>query len=211
MPGEISLAHGGVLFLDEFTEFARTTLEVLREPIETGRVTISRAARQACFPARFQLVAAMNPCPCGYRGDPKRACRCTPDQVDRYRAKISGPLLDRIDMHIEVPRLSEAEIMGKAPLGENSASVAARVSRARTFQQRRQRCSNAHLDSNQVEAFCALDEKGQSLIQQAMSRLGLSVRAYHRVLKVARTLADLSGSDAIRSSDVAEALSFRQP
>ncbi|MGM0563182.1 MAG: YifB family Mg chelatase-like AAA ATPase [Pseudomonadota bacterium] len=210
-PGEISLAHGGVLFLDELTEFARSSLEVLREPIESGVVTISRAARQAQFPARFQLVAAMNPCPCGYRGDPQRACRCTPDQVERYRSKVSGPLLDRIDMHIEVPRLSESELLGRAPAGEGSHRVAERVARARAMQRRRQRCSNAHLCGHQVEAFCALDAEGEALIEQAMRRLSLSVRAYHRVLKVARTLADLGGRDAIEQNDLAEALGFRQP
>ena len=208
-PGEISLAHHGVLFLDELPEFDRRVLEVLREPLESGRVTISRAARQADFPARFQLVAAMNPCPCGYLGHASGKCRCNPDQVARYRSKISGPLLDRIDLQIEVPSLSEAELVGAAQ-GEPSAAVRERVAAAASVQTSRQGKPNNLLGPAQIEQYCAPDAAGEKLLRQAISRLNLSARAYHRVLKVARTIADLAQSDTISASQIAEAIQYRR-
>ena len=208
-PGEISLAHHGVLFLDELPEFDRRVLEVLREPMESGRITISRAARQADFPARFQLVAAMNPCPCGYLGHVSGKCRCTPDQVARYRAKISGPLLDRIDLQIEVPSLNEAELTG-APSGESSVAVRERVIAATGLQLKRQGKANNLLSPPEIEQHCVPDTAGEKLLRQAISRLNLSARAYHRVLKVARTIADLAASDAIRSNHIAEAIQYRR-
>lgn len=209
-PGEVSLAHNGVLFLDELTEFTRQSLEVLREPLETGQVTISRAARQAQFPARFQLVAAMNPCPCGHFGDPQKHCSCTPDQVQRYRNKISGPLLDRIDMHVTVPRLADNEFNQTRNEQENSQTVQKRVVKA--YQRQLQRCgkTNSVLEAQEIEQYCALCEQGAALIKQAMDRLGLSVRAYHRILKVARTIADLAGEEKISPTHVGEAIGYRQ-
>ena len=208
-PGEISLAHHGVLFLDELPEFSRSVLEVLREPLESGHITISRAARQADFPAKFQLVAAMNPCPCGYLGHHNNKCRCTPDQVARYRSRISGPLLDRIDLHIEVPALRDDELVSVAT-GEASAVVRSRVQQARDIQMQRQGKSNAQLGSQEVDAFCAPDEAGAALLKQAISRLNLSARAYHRILKVARTIADLAGGGGIKPSHIAEAIQYRR-
>jgi magnesium chelatase family protein len=208
-PGEISLAHHGVLFLDELPEFSRQVLEVLREPLETGRITISRAARQADFPARFQLVAAMNPCPCGYLGHPTQACRDTPDQIARYRARISGPLLDRIDIQISVPALDQDELM-QAGAGEASASIRARVEAARARQMQRQGKPNAALGTQEIEQFCRLDAAGEGLLKQAIARLNLSARAYHRVLKLARSVADLAGSDAITTAHLAEAIQYRR-
>jgi magnesium chelatase family protein len=208
-PGEISLAHHGVLFLDELPEFDRKVLEVLREPLESGHITISRAARQADFPAKFQLIAAMNPCPCGYLGHYNNKCRCTPDQVSRYRAKISGPLLDRIDLHIEVPALKENELTAVAS-GEASAIVRARVERARERQMVRQGKANDLLGSKEIDQYCIADEAGMSLLKQAISRLNLSARAYHRILKVARSIADLADEDAILSSHIAEAIQYRR-
>ncbi len=209
-PGEISLAHCGVLFLDELPEFDRRVLEVLREPLESGSITISRAARQAEFPARFQLVAAMNPCPCGYLGDPNGRCHCTTEQVSRYRARISGPLLDRIDMHVEVPPVPRELLRGV--VDENmtaSAEVRRRVEDTRTIQLVRNRCLNHRLNGKQLEAVCTLDDEGSRLLDQAMVRLGLSARAYHRILRLARTIADLAGSKAIASAHVAEAVQYR--
>ncbi len=208
-PGEISLAHHGVLFLDELPEFDRRVLEVLREPLESGHITISRAARQADFPARFQLIAAMNPCPCGYLGHPTRACRCTHDAVARYRDRISGPLLDRIDLQIEVPALSTREI-ASAPDGEASAAIAARTRAARERQLARQGRSNAMLDGAAIDLHCKPDIGGAALLQSAMARLGWSARAYHRVLKVARTIADLDGDDRVASPHIAEAIGYRR-
>jgi magnesium chelatase family protein len=208
-PGEISLAHNGVLFLDELTEFSRPVLEVLREPLESGRIHISRAARQAEFPARFQLIAAMNPCPCGYLGHANGRCRCTPDQVARYRGKISGPLLDRIDMQIEVPALSESELTSAAD-GESSAAIQARVVNARQIQLSRQGLHNALLSPQEIEAHCQLDTAGTALLKQAISKLDLSPRSYHRILKVARTIADCSGQSQITSAHIAEAVQFRR-
>jgi magnesium chelatase family protein len=206
-PGEISLAHHGVLFLDELPEFDRRVLEVLREPLETGCIMISRAARQAEYPARFQLIAAMNPCPCGYLGDPSGRCRCTAEQVRRYRGKLSGPLLDRIDLHVEVPRLHFRELEG-AP-GESSASVRQRVTRARAVQLRRAGTLNSRLDGGQLEAACPLKPADRELLHQAMQRLHLSARAYHRILRIARTIADLGAASTIETVHLGEALGYR--
>jgi magnesium chelatase family protein len=210
-PGEVSLAHNGVMFLDELPEFDRRVLEVLREPLESGRITISRAAHQAEFPARFQLVAAMNPCPCGYLGDADGRCSCTADQVQRYRARVSGPLMDRIDMHVEVPRVTR-ELMGAidGAAVEPSAAVRARVEQARAIQLARSGKANAGLSSKEVDVLCRLSVRDGQLLEQAVNRLGLSARAYHRILKVARTIADLSGSDAIETSHLSEAISYRR-
>jgi len=208
-PGEISLAHHGVLFLDELPEFSRAVLEVLREPMESGRITISRAARQADFPARFQFIAAMNPCPCGYLGHHNGKCRCTPDQVARYRAKISGPLLDRIDLQIEVPALPESELTAAAS-GETSENIRTRVEHARQRQIRRQGKSNAQLSTREIDEYCVTDEAGNALLKQAIVRLDLSARAYHRILKVARTIADLAGEDSISATHIAEAIQYRR-
>ncbi|MDO8598268.1 MAG: ATP-binding protein, partial [Sulfuricaulis sp.] len=208
-PGEISMALHGVLFLDELPEFERRVLEVLREPLESGRITISRAARRADFPAQFQLIAAMNPCPCGYLGHYNGKCRCTPDQVSRYRGKISGPFLDRIDIQIEVPAVAQDDLLNKND-GETSAALQARVEIARQHQLARQDKSNALLSVTEIDALCAPDAQGAALLQQAISRLNLSARAYHRVLKVARTIADLAGSENILTSHIAEAVQYRR-
>ena len=208
-PGEISLAHHGVLFLDELPEFDRKVLEVLREPLESGRITISRAARHVDFPARFQLMAAMNPCPCGYLGHFSGKCRCTPDQVARYRAKISGPLLDRIDLNVEVPAISEADLMD-APVGESSLTVQARVQAAAERQQLRQAKPNSALGPDEIDRYCTPDAAGEKLLRQALRQLALSARAYHRVLKVARTIADLAASTGITSGHIAEAIQYRR-
>lgn len=208
-PGEISLAHHGVLFLDELPEFDRRVLEVLREPLESGRVSISRAARQAEFPARFQLVAAMNPCPCGYLGHPNGRCRCTPDQVARYRGRLSGPLLDRIDLQIEVPALPRAELQASAD-GESSAAVRERVLQARERQLQRQGKINSELGTSEIERHCVLDADGQTLLGNAVERLHLSARGYHRVLRLARTIADLGGAEALTTAHVAEAIQYRR-
>jgi magnesium chelatase family protein len=208
-PGEISLAHGGVLFLDELPEFDRRVLEALREPLESGTICVSRAARRADFPARFQLIAAMNPCPCGYLGHPSGKCRCTPDQVSRYRARLSGPLLDRIDLMIEVPAVTDAELRNTAR-GESSAVVQTRVCAAREKQQQRQGMPNARLAPDDIEAHCTPDEAGATLLAQAMARLNLSARAYHRILKVARSIADLAGAARVERPHVAEAIQYRR-
>lgn len=207
-PGEISLAHHGVLFLDELPEYDRHVLEVLREPMESGRITISRAARQADFPARFQLVAAMNPCPCGYLGDSERRCACGPEQIRRYRGRISGPLADRIDLHIEVPRLAHRVLRGDTQ-EEHSATVRARVQAARDRQLQRASKPNSALNTREIERYCALSEADHRLLEQALEKLGLSPRAYHRILKVARTIADLASSTPIQTPHLAEAISYR--
>ncbi|MFW5815891.1 MAG: YifB family Mg chelatase-like AAA ATPase, partial [Wenzhouxiangella sp.] len=204
-PGEISLAHGGVLFLDELPEFSRHVLEVLREPMESGRITISRAAVQAEFPSRFQLVAAMNPCPCGYAGDPSGRCTCTPDQTRRYRDRISGPLLDRIDLHVEVPRQS----LNGHEAGESSAVVRTRVIAARARQQQRGSV-NARLDVAGIRSHCSLPPKMANFLEQACERLQLSARAHHRILRVARTIADLDASESLEMSHLSEAIGYRQ-
>ena len=211
-PGEISLAHGGVLFLDEMPELPRAALEALREPLETGRITISRAARAATFPARFQLVAAMNPCPCGYLGAiaaTGRHCRCTPDAVARYQGRLSGPLIDRIDIQVEVPSVKPGDLMG-APDGEARAVVAARVHVARQRQQQRQGVTNAELPVAELERHCTLDSAGRELLHRAAERLGWSGRGLHRVQKLARTIADLAGSESIGSAHIAEAMQWRR-
>lgn len=208
-PGEISLAHHGVLFLDELPEFDRKVLEVLREPLESGHITISRAARQADFPASFQLIAAMNPCPCGYLGHHNNKCRCTPDQVSRYKAKISGPLLDRIDLHIEVPALKEDELI-KASESEHSHVIKARVEKARAKQLARQNKPNNLLGTKEIDEYCVPDDAGLTLLKTAISRLNLSARAYHRILKVARTISDLSDEANIQPAHIAEAIQYRR-
>lgn len=208
-PGEISLSHHGVLFLDELPEFERNVLEVLREPLESGRITISRAARQADFPAEFQLIAAMNPCPCGYLGHYTNKCRCTPDQVARYRGKISGPLLDRIDIQIEVPAVPQLELV-KAQRGESSDAVRARVDQAFQRQLNRQQKPNAKLDVKDIDSLCRPSDAGEALLKAAIQKMGMSARAYHRVLKVARTIADLDGSEAIEAGHIAEAIQYRR-
>jgi magnesium chelatase family protein len=215
-PGEISLAHHGVLFLDELPEWDRRVLEGLREPLESGVIHISRAARQSTFPAEFQFIAAMNPCPCGWLGHVSGRCHCTPDQIHRYRGRVSGPLLDRIDLRIEVPAVPAealaAAISGKEHDGdatETSATVRAQVTAARDRQQFRQGKPNGRLTPREVDAHCALDAPGTALLAQAMTRLSLSARAYHRILKVARTIADLASVDTIQAPQVAEAVGYR--
>ncbi|MDP1650932.1 MAG: YifB family Mg chelatase-like AAA ATPase [Rubrivivax sp.] len=211
-PGEISLAHGGVLFLDETPEFPRAALEALREPLETGRITISRAARQASFPARFQLVAAMNPCPCGWLGAPAtvgKACRCTPDAVARYQGRLSGPLLDRIDLQVEVLAAPAAALLA-LPDGEPSADVAARVAAARQRQTVRQGEPNAMLEAGRIDEHCRLDEAAARFLRSAAERLHWSGRRLHRCLKVARTIADLAGSETVATAHVAEALQLQR-
>lgn len=208
-PGEISLAHGGVLFLDELPEFPRSALEALREPLETGQIRIVRAAQQAEFPARFQLVAAMNPCPCGYLGSTVRACRCSPDQVARYQARISGPLLDRVDLQVEVAALPAADLV-QAPAGEDSASIAARVASARAIALDRQGSANATLTGASIDRHCDLDPMASSLLSSAATRLGWSGRSIHRCLRVARTIADLAGRGPIAATHVAEAVQYRR-
>jgi magnesium chelatase family protein len=208
-PGEISMAMHGVLFLDELPEFDRRVLEVLREPLESGRITISRAARQVDFPARFQLVAAMNPCPCGYQGHASGRCYCSPDYVARYRRKISGPLLDRIDMRIEVAMVAPEELQQQSG-GEPSSAIRARVEAARARMVARQDKTNALLEAREAEQHCAPDANGMMLLQQAISKLGLSARSYHRILKVARTIADLAGAERVAGMHVAEAIGYRR-
>ena len=208
-PGEISLAHQGVIFLDELPEFDRKVLESLREPLESGRIHIARAARHAEFPAEFQLIAAMNPCPCGFSGHRNGKCRCTPDQIARYRGKLSGPFLDRIDLLIEVPALPVEALGGKAD-GESSATVRERVTAALACQHARQHKPNSRLNPGEVETLCAPDAAGTSLLKHASQRLDLSARAWHRILKVARTIADLAGSASIHAPHVAEAIQYRR-
>jgi magnesium chelatase family protein len=212
-PGEISLAHHGVLFLDELPEWDRRVLEVLREPLESGQIHISRAARQATFPARFQFVAAMNPCPCGYLGHASGKCRCTPDQIARYRLRISGPLLDRIDLQIEVPAIAAEALpspLDRIDDGDSSAAVRERVADAARRQRVRQGMPNAWLQPRDVERLCAPDARGAALLKAAFAQLSLSARAYHRILKVARTIADLAGAEALAASHVAEAIGYRR-
>ncbi|HQQ70937.1 MAG TPA: YifB family Mg chelatase-like AAA ATPase, partial [Alicycliphilus sp.] len=208
-PGEISLAHEGVLFLDEFPEFARSALEALREPLESGRITISRAAQRAEFPARFQLIAAMNPCPCGFAGSRQRACRCTPDQIARYQGKLSGPLLDRIDLHVEVPALPAEELLA-APAGEASSAVRERVAHAHERALARQGKPNQALHGQELDRMVALDEPAARFLQTAAARLAWSARSTHRALKVARTIADLAASEHVTVAHVAEAVQYRR-
>ena len=208
-PGEISLAHHGVLFLDELPEFPRAALEALREPLETGHISIARAMRRAEFPARFQLIAAMNPCPCGYLGSPQRACRCTPDQVARYQGKLSGPLLDRIDLHVEVPTLPPQELL-QTPPGESTAAIRERASAARQRALQRQGKSNQALQGQEIDTHLGLEPAAAKFLNTAAARLGWSARSIHRALKVARTIADLGGAEATQVSHVAEAIQYRR-
>ncbi|KAF1699147.1 ATP-dependent protease [Pseudoxanthomonas jiangsuensis] len=210
-PGEISLAHNGVLFLDELPEWSRATLEMLREPLESGRITVSRAGRSAEFPARFQLVAAMNPCPCGWAGDPSARCRCTPDRILRYWGRLSGPLLDRIDLHLAMARLPPAQLRTDAPPGESSWTIRLRVEAARARQLQRSGVLNAHLDAAGLASHCRLAESEQYLLESVGERLQLTARSLHRVLRVARTIADLDGEDGIGGAHLAEALGYRMP
>jgi magnesium chelatase family protein len=208
-PGEISLAHHGVLFLDELPEFPRPALEALREPLETGQISIARAASRAEFPARFQFIAAMNPCPCGHHGSRVHACRCSPDQVARYQGKLSGPLLDRIDLHVEVPALGADELM-HAPAGETSADLRTRCAAARERALARQGKANCALQGRELEAHAALPAAAQQFLRTAAARLGWSARSTHRVVKVARTIADLAGERGIGVAHLAEAVQYRR-
>ena len=208
-PGEISLAHHGVLFLDELPEFNRRVLETLREPLETGEIHLSRATRQATYPAKFQLVAAMNPCPCGYLGHPTKPCRCTPDNIKRYRDKISGPLLDRIDLTIEVPALSAAELMSTQS-GEPSAAVLQRVLAARQRQYDRQGKTNAALSSSELDTMAHIQPEAKQALSEMLEKLTLSARSFHRILRIARTLADLNNEDEVTRAHVLRAISFRR-
>jgi magnesium chelatase family protein len=209
-PGEISLAHHGILFLDELPEYHRNVLEALREPLESGHITISRASYQTQFPAHCQLITAMNPCPCGYLGDPRGACRCTPDQVRRYQARLSGPLLDRIDLHVHVQPLPKGLLSAWHLPVETSAQVQARVITAQQKQWQRTGKLNAFLTGKILEKSCQLTAEQQELLEDTIQKLGLSARAYHRILKVARTIADLSDTDVIQTEHLVEALSYRQ-
>jgi magnesium chelatase family protein len=209
-PGEISLAHHGVLFLDELPEFTRQVLEVLREPLESGRITISRALQQLTFPARFQLVAAMNPCPCGFDGDSQRHCRCTPDQIQRYQGRLSGPLLDRIDLSVRLSRPATTRLLDGEAAGEPSASVRERVCAARERAEARQGCANGLLERRELYRVCALSEADRADLERASTRLGLSMRGCLRVLRVARTIADLSLSERVEGPHIGEALGYRQ-
>jgi magnesium chelatase family protein len=208
-PGEISLAHHGVLFLDELPEFPRAALEALREPLETGSITIARAARRAVFPAQFQLIAAMNPCPCGYLGHAQRACRCTPDHVLRYQGKLSGPLLDRIDLHAEVPALPPEQLL-HAPPGESTAALRERVVAARNLAIARQKIPNHALQGQDIDTYVQLEPQAAQFLHSAATKLGWSARSTHRALKVARTIADLAGSTTTQTSHIAEAMQYRR-
>ncbi len=211
-PGEVSLAHNGVLFLDELAEFRKNALEVMRQPLEDGNVTISRVTMSLTFPSTFMLVAAMNPCPCGYFSDPKHECTCSPLQIQRYMSKISGPLLDRIDIHIEIPPLNYKELSEEIT-HENSSSIQKRVDPARTVQQKRFTRSkihcNAQMSTRQIRTYCKIDNRSHRLLEQAIDKLGLSARAYTRILKVSRTIADLEGSEHILSEHISEAIQYR--
>jgi magnesium chelatase family protein len=211
-PGEVSLAHNGMLFLDELPEFARNVLEVLRQPLEDGRVTISRAAMSLTFPSRFMLAAAMNPCACGYFNDPTRECKCTPLQIQRYVSKISGPLLDRIDIHIDVPAVKFKELASDTP-AESSADIRQRVVCARQIQQERfsgeKIFSNAQMSPRLIRRHCLIDKESKALLENVITRLGLSARAYDRILKVSRTLADMESKEKIDATHVSEAIQYR--
>jgi magnesium chelatase family protein len=211
-PGEVSLAHNGVLFLDEAPEFRKNVLEGLRQPVEDGKVTIARALSSITYPARFMLVASMNPCPCGYLSDPNRECTCSAHQIQRYKARISGPLLDRIDLHVEVPSVRYRDL-SKEEGGEGSDDIRKRVDRAMTIQgerfHRSQIHCNAQMSNRHIKKFCPIDEAGKRLMEMAIDRLGMSARAYTRILKIARTIADLEEKEAIESIHVSEAIQYR--
>jgi magnesium chelatase family protein len=212
-PGEVSLAHHGVLFLDELPEFKKNVLEVLRQPLEDGVVTISRASLSLSFPARFTLIAAMNPCPCGYYNSPQHDCHCSPQHIQKYLSRLSGPLLDRIDIHVEVPAVNYKELSSKG-LSESSPEIRQRVQKARKVQQERfieetEIFSNAHMQSKEIRKYCKIDKAGQELLKNAITKLGLSARAYDRILKVGRTIADLTAMKHISSDHVAEAIQYR--
>ncbi len=206
-PGEVSKAHHGILFLDELPEFSRKVLEVLREPLESGSILITRAQASVEYPANFMLIAAMNPCPCGYLGEER--CRCTPDQVNRYRDKISGPLLDRIDLQVHVPRVPHQELTANTSSGESSNHVRVRVIAARRRQEKRQGCANAQLSRKQIDQFCQLNKNQLAMMNTAIERMQLSARGFHRVLKVARTIADIENIDKIQDHHLSEALAYR--
>ncbi len=213
-PGEISLAHNGVLFLDEFPEFRRDVLETLRQPIESGEITITRVNRTVSYPSRFMLIAAMNPCPCGYFTDRRKQCHCSSQRIQQYLSKISGPLLDRIDIHLEVPRLAYEELAGKRK-GETSSEIKKRVMKAREAQNTRfavrisgPRC-NAHMASTDTEKFCILDKEAEELLKSAVFELGISARAYDKILKISRTIADMDASENISAHHISEAISYR--
>ncbi len=212
MPGEISLAHNGILFLDELPEFKRNVLELLRQPIEDGKIRIARVQSNAVYPCRFMLIAAMNPCPCGYFTDSKKKYHCTPYQIQRYLSKISGPLLDRIDIHLNVPRLNYEELSGKRK-GDPSEIIRKRVNKARGLQMKRYKADsvlfNAHLESKELEKYCTLDKEGEELLKMAILELGISARAYDKILKVARTMADLEEKESIEAGHISEAISYR--
>jgi magnesium chelatase family protein len=212
-PGEVSLSHHGVLFLDELPEFNKNVLENLRQPLEDGKVTISRALMSLSYPARFMLAVALNPCPCGYYTDTRHKCTCSPQQIQKYMSRISGPLLDRIDIHVEVPALSYEELSRKAP-GQDSSVMRAEVKKARSLQLERYKREkrvfcNAHMESRHIRKYCDLDQESQSLLKNAIEKLGLSARAYDRILKVSRTIADLDNSEGIKGQHVAEAIQYR--
>ena len=212
-PGEVSLAHHGVLFLDELAEFRKNVLEVMRQPMENGEVTIARAAITVSYPANFQLVAATNPCPCGYVTDPNNDCSCSPQSIQKYMSRISGPLLDRIDLHVDVPAVPFADLSEKPP-GEKSDKIRNRVERARRIQSERFKAvdgvyANAHMETKEIKRFCGMNAEGQSLLNSAMEKLGLSARAYDRILKVSRTVSDLAGEPEILSPHLAEAIQYR--
>ena len=211
--GEVSLAHRGLLFLDEFPEFPRAILETLRQPLEEGVVTIARAHSSIAFPARFMLVAAMNPCPCGYFTDPNKPCKCSPHQIDKYLSRISGPLIDRIDIHIEVPPVPYRELRGRRD-GSDSATIGEQVLDARRTQRRRfgdhSTMLNGQMGSRQLRKFCKIDEAGEQLLKQALTELGLSARAHDKILRIARTIADLAGEENVQSNHVSEAIMYRR-
>ena len=208
-PGEISLAHNGILFLDELPEFSRSALEQLREPLETGRVHIARAKHSVQYPANFQLVSACNPCKCGFLGDGTERCRCSPADIEKYRSKISGSMLDRIDMHLHLPRINIKELQRKEANRQTSESIKTKVVRARVLQHKRQSRLNSQLSSKQLERYCELNDEQLNFLASVCEKLNMSARAYHRILKLARTIADMGGADVIEKSHLSEAISFR--